>query len=279
MRVCEQCLRQLPSLGAVPEMVEGSDDDFIDLAREPDFCLAAMVVRPSLREIVADGRVETIEPRVMQAFVALARAKGNVVSRDTLIALCWRGRVVGDDAINRCIAKLRHVAERPDGAPFTVETVPRVGYRLKLAEPAVPAAAQRMELPPKMHAVYAPLATGAAESILSIAATMPRARERPQRRIALALSALCAVAVAAAVWYARPGHRGIGNSEMLFGTALADVHPAVSPDGTTIANSAGVDANIVTVAGGHPDAKAALQARLKGAGNDLRLFELLRHMQ
>ncbi len=244
MRVCEQCLQQLPSSGGTLEMVAGGDDTFINLAHEPDFCLAAMVVRPSLREIEADGHVETIEPRVMQALVARVRAKGNVVSRDTLIALCWRGRVVGDDAINRCIAKLRHVAEHPDSAPFTVETVPRVGYRLRLAEPAAPPAA----------------GTDAAEPILSVAATMPLGFERPRRRFAMAMSALCAVVMAAAVWHAHPGHRGewaAGNSGIVFGSTSAEAHPAIA----------------------HRDTKTTSQAKLKGAGNDLHVFELLRYMQ
>ncbi|WP_297695100.1 hypothetical protein, partial [Phenylobacterium sp.] len=43
-----------------------------------------------------------LEPRVMQVLVALARERGEIVSRDDLIASCWAGRIVGEDAINRC---------------------------------------------------------------------------------------------------------------------------------------------------------------------------------
>jgi DNA-binding winged helix-turn-helix (wHTH) protein len=112
----------------------------IDLAREADFALGGLAVRPSLREVEGEGGVQTLEPRVMQALVALARRSGQVVSRDTLIETCWDGRIVGDDAINRCMAKLRQVGQA-SGA-FLLETVPRVGYRLVPSE-APAATAQR----------------------------------------------------------------------------------------------------------------------------------------
>jgi len=99
----------------------------IDLAHEPDFSLGPLTVKPSTREIVrADAARDVLEPRVMQVLVALHRASPNVVSRDDLVALCWDGRIVGDDAINATIAKLRRVS-------FVIETIPRVGYRLAVA--------------------------------------------------------------------------------------------------------------------------------------------------
>jgi adenylate cyclase len=102
----------------------------IDLAHEPAFSLGVLRVVPSARETNSPRGSDSVEPRVMQALVCLARAEGAVVSRDDLIQSCWGGRVVSEDAINRCIAKLRQLAEN-DGEPFfVVETVPRVGYRL-----------------------------------------------------------------------------------------------------------------------------------------------------
>ena len=52
------------------------------LADEEDFQLGEIWVRPSLREIEAGGTRESLEPRVMQVLVALARANGAVLSRD-----------------------------------------------------------------------------------------------------------------------------------------------------------------------------------------------------
>lgn len=100
----------------------------IDLARETAFRLGAIEIRPATREVVIGDMREMLEPRIMQVLVALARRGGGVVSRDDLIMTCWAGRVVGDDAINRCIARIRRLAETHGG--FSLETIPRVGYRL-----------------------------------------------------------------------------------------------------------------------------------------------------
>lgn len=107
----------------------------VELAGEPDFALGALNVRPSLGEVEIAGQKERLEPRVMQVLVALARAAGRVVSRDELIACCWGGVIVGDDAINRVIGRVRRLSERVP-RPFTLETVPRIGYRLIPASPA-----------------------------------------------------------------------------------------------------------------------------------------------
>ena len=103
----------------------------IDLSREADFVLGALRISPSTRSIHLLSQAETIEPRVMQVLVCLHRATGTVVSRDDLIECCWGGQVVGDDAINRCIAKVRRLSELTPQPSFEIETIPRVGYRLK----------------------------------------------------------------------------------------------------------------------------------------------------
>ncbi len=64
----------------------------------------------------------------MQVLVQLARNRGRVVSRQDLIDACWGGRVVGDEAVNRCIAAIRRLSEAFGG--FSVTTIARVGYKL-----------------------------------------------------------------------------------------------------------------------------------------------------
>jgi len=105
----------------------------INLADEKEFRLGILLVRPSTREILFHGRSAIVEPRVMQALVVLAQADGAVVSRDRLIERCWGGRIVGDDAINNCVGKVRAVAALTTEPAFEIETVPRVGYRLVAA--------------------------------------------------------------------------------------------------------------------------------------------------
>lgn len=102
----------------------------IRLSDEADFSLGDLRVQPSLRDVRWNSGKEQLEPRVMQVLVALASAKERVVSRDELIERCWEGRIVGEASINRCISKLRDLAESGGPHSFTIETIARVGYRL-----------------------------------------------------------------------------------------------------------------------------------------------------
>ena len=105
----------------------------INLADEPEFSLGGATVKPAELAVVMNSDRHTIQPRVMQVLVALAKGRPAVLSRDKLVELCWGGRIVGDDALNRCILALRHVAQQFTPEPFTIETVPRVGHRLVAA--------------------------------------------------------------------------------------------------------------------------------------------------
>jgi DNA-binding winged helix-turn-helix (wHTH) protein/tetratricopeptide (TPR) repeat protein len=100
----------------------------IDLAHEAPFCLGSTEVVPSSCEVAWGGSRETLQPRVMQVLVCLVARRGTVVSHDDLVATCWGGRIVGDDAIHRCIGRLRRLAGSTGS--FTIETIPRIGYRL-----------------------------------------------------------------------------------------------------------------------------------------------------
>ncbi|HWD67762.1 MAG TPA: winged helix-turn-helix domain-containing protein, partial [Caulobacteraceae bacterium] len=103
----------------------------IDLAREPDFDLGGLRVRPSRREVSAAGTRQVLQPRVMQVLVALARSPNAVVSQRELINRCWSGLTVSDDAIGRCIGQLRRLATAwAEPPPFAIETIPGVGYRI-----------------------------------------------------------------------------------------------------------------------------------------------------
>jgi adenylate cyclase len=100
----------------------------IDLALAADFAIGIAQVRPSLREVQCRTTVETLEPRVMQVLVLLAEMEGRTVSRDLMVERCWGGVIVGEDAIQRCIGRLRKVADVT--AAFEIVTLSRVGYRL-----------------------------------------------------------------------------------------------------------------------------------------------------
>ena len=109
----------------------------IILAHEPPFRIAEAEFRPATREVTFGGETSIVEPRVMQLLVALHAADGGVVSKNDLATLCWEGRIVGEDAINRVVSRLRSVAEKQAGGQFRVETITKVGYRLLPANEAV----------------------------------------------------------------------------------------------------------------------------------------------
>lgn len=112
--------------------MSGGSSERINLAAEPDFRLGELVVVPSACKLHVHGREDRVEPKVMEVLVLLTRAAGRTVTRDELIASCWDGRVVSDDAVNRIIAKVRQLARDAEPPHFTLETVPKVGFRLSL---------------------------------------------------------------------------------------------------------------------------------------------------
>lgn len=99
----------------------------VDLSIEPPFRLGRTWVDPQAHEVTIADRPQRMQPQTIKVLIALHGRVGQVVTRDELADLCWDGRIVGEDVINRCISLLRRVA---DAGGFRIETVPRAGYRL-----------------------------------------------------------------------------------------------------------------------------------------------------
>lgn len=114
----------LADAGAQPELPR------IDLARANEFRLGRLHVIPARREVHLDDTHRELEPQFMKVLVALAVERPAVMSRDRLVELCWDGRIVGDDTLNRCIVALRHLAKEFDPTPFEIQTIRGVGYCL-----------------------------------------------------------------------------------------------------------------------------------------------------
>jgi DNA-binding winged helix-turn-helix (wHTH) protein/TolB-like protein len=140
----------------------------IDLAQEADFDLGSLRVRPARCEVEWNGVSQTLQRRVMQVLVALAHARGSVVSQDDLVIRCWRGLSVSDDAIYRCISKLRKLAADYPEAPYAIEAIPGVGYRL--TSPSLVEDGDAVAKPPGRRFGRGALAAVAALAILVLAA-------------------------------------------------------------------------------------------------------------
>jgi DNA-binding winged helix-turn-helix (wHTH) protein/tetratricopeptide (TPR) repeat protein len=101
-----------------------------DLALRPDLQLGPMLVSPSRRLVEGPGGSAHLEPLIMQVFLLLLDAGGKVVTRNELFDQCWGGVMVGDDSLNRAIAKVRRTGGHVAPGLFEIETIPRTGYRL-----------------------------------------------------------------------------------------------------------------------------------------------------
>jgi Tol biopolymer transport system component/DNA-binding winged helix-turn-helix (wHTH) protein len=91
------------------------------------FRVGAVLVDAGANELEGGGGVQRIEGRSMAVLVFLARHAGDVARREELMAEVWRGRIVTDDSLTRAIAQLRQAL----GDAAAIETIPKVGYRLK----------------------------------------------------------------------------------------------------------------------------------------------------
>lgn len=114
-----------------------ADDERVSatsLAARPDFRLGAAEISPSTRKVKGPGGETSLDPRAMQVLMVLAADAGRVVTRDALFRRCWGNAVVGDDSLNHAIADVRRAAKTAAAGAFAVETVPRTGYRLVLAD-------------------------------------------------------------------------------------------------------------------------------------------------
>jgi Tol biopolymer transport system component/DNA-binding winged helix-turn-helix (wHTH) protein len=113
--------------------------------------LCGWTVQPRLLCALRDGVQVRIEERLMQLLVCLHGAIGEPVTRDAIMSAVWGHAHVTEDALNRLVSRLRRVLSHDLACDATIETIPKVGYRLvaaptvatemSAASPAAPAAA------------------------------------------------------------------------------------------------------------------------------------------
>ncbi|MEM8995757.1 MAG: winged helix-turn-helix domain-containing protein [Acidobacteriota bacterium] len=71
-----------------------------------------------------------LEPKVAALLELLANRAGELVTKEEVTAALWPDVVVGEDALPRCLSKLRRALGDDAKSPRYVETVPKRGYRL-----------------------------------------------------------------------------------------------------------------------------------------------------
>ena len=129
------------------------------------------VLDPGRGRLRKAGNDVSLRPQTFQVLSLLAAHRGELVSKDTLLDVVWRGASVTDGSLTQCIVELRKAIG--DSSHSIIRTVPRRGF---IFDPPLAAAPE-------------PVADQ------SIAASLQRALPRPVLTIAVLL---CAAAAATA---------------------------------------------------------------------------------
>src|SRR4051794_22549027 len=108
-----------------------------DLAGRADIDVGALKISPARRVVAGPAGSANIEPIVMKVLLRLVDANGSVVTREELLENGWGGVFVGDDSLNRAVARVRKTVSQIAPGIVEIETIPRTGYRLSVvATPA-----------------------------------------------------------------------------------------------------------------------------------------------
>ena len=99
-------------------------------SRAGDFRLGEWLVRPSLNQLLRDGAMLHLRPKVMDVLVHLAEHGREVVAKEELIEAVWAKEFLADSALSRAVFELREVLGDDAQQPRYIETIPKRGYRL-----------------------------------------------------------------------------------------------------------------------------------------------------
>ncbi len=92
--------------------------------------IGAWTVDPDANELRRDSEIVRLEPKTMAVLLALARRRGQVVTREQLLDEIWSGVIVGDASLTQTVIKLRKALGDTAQSPTYIETIPKRGYRL-----------------------------------------------------------------------------------------------------------------------------------------------------
>jgi TolB-like protein/Tfp pilus assembly protein PilF len=81
------------------------------------------------RELLCNGAAIAVQPQVFDLLVCLVQNRERVVSKDDLIALVWRGRIVSDSTVTSRINAARTAIGDSGEDQKLIRTIPRKGFR------------------------------------------------------------------------------------------------------------------------------------------------------
>ena len=81
-------------------------------------------------QIVCEGEVISLEPKILEVLKVLAEKQGEVVSHQELLDKVWPDMVVAPNALQRCIGQLRKALNDDGKKQAVIVTHPKKGYSL-----------------------------------------------------------------------------------------------------------------------------------------------------
>jgi DNA-binding winged helix-turn-helix (wHTH) protein len=133
-----------------------------------DFRIGERLIRSRLNAIEHQEATLHLEPKVMQVLLVLAEHAGDVVTRQKIRETVWPETFVGDDVLVRAISELRRAFQDDPHTHHTIETIPKVGYRL---------------IAPVLHAAEEPAQEAAGNSSVAEPVASLDADETPQPEV------------------------------------------------------------------------------------------------
>ena len=96
---------------------------------EPGLEFGCFRLDPEQKILWRDGQLVPLGPKVVQTLFVLAAHAGEVVGKEELIRQVWADTAVEDSNLAHNIFVLRKALKEDPSGRFTIETVPRRGYR------------------------------------------------------------------------------------------------------------------------------------------------------
>ncbi len=241
------------------------------------------------------GREIRLTPKAMAVLRELMLRQNVVVRRDDLLGLVWRDGFPTDDVLTHAIKELRRALGDDPRAPELIETIPRVGYRLRASVrvvpdppnhevppsaftaanevPETPLGAEAGESADAMHTALAAVAASdgaraAARTRSAVTPVLPELAKKPPR-LALVVVALLAIAACVVLAFLL-GRRDAGAPALTATAPAATLEPiALTSDvGSEYFSSPSPDAGAVVyvrASEGSIDSSLMLKSRDPGA--------------
>lgn len=121
-----------------------------------------------------DGAAVTLRPRTASVLRVLCDRRGEVVSRDEIMAEVWPKTTVTEDSLTQCIKEVR--AALGEAGHRMVRTFPKRGYMLEQSSTSIPQAAQTAKPPRRLLATILLVS-----AIALVAFIQPRTEVHPVR--------------------------------------------------------------------------------------------------